>query len=383
MRRFHQSNNVKQTGFTLLELLMVVSILSSVAYLAIDNIASSDAQNKWELTDIRLQTMRRAIIGDSRRSLNGKSELSGFVVDMGRLPGCVAELLAAESCSGEVLPEYTLFDNNQAGGWNGPYLKATHLTNGAAFRDAWGNKSNTNIDDEMYFGWEYKVIDSPLDQNHQAVMVQSLGLDGNKNPLLSDDYGKLSFYERDYPPTLHTGDDYSADPLPLIRTNQYRQPVTQYNEVSLNYSGALWLDLGVLSACENAGGEFDAGACDPVVVDAFFETVCLKISSVEDGLLNENALISREAVTLTLDGTRQLLAFQFGDATDAYLLQGRHVASLKLWESGSCTNNTVDFNASFDSVSDGGISDDDVLEISFVVLPGVMLDILDGHSNGV
>lgn len=368
------------SGFTLLELLMVVSILSSVAYLAMDNIANSDAQNKWELTKIRLEAMERAIIGDSRRMHNGRSELSGFVVDMGRLPDCVAELLVPESCGGDAFPEYTLFDNNLSGGWNGPYLYATHQTNGAAFRDGWGNNGDIFGDDSINFGWGYKVIDSELDANYEMLVVQSMGLDRNNDPSLQDDYNKLSVYERDYPPTLHTGDDYTVDPTPLIRTNQYRQPVTQYNSGTLEYTGALRLDLGNLNACENGAGEFDGGACNPITEEAFSENVCLKISSVDEGLLKEDALVSREAVILTLDGSRQLLAFQFGETADVFLLKGRHVASLHLWGVGGCTNDTVDFNASFDGIADGGGGDDDVLKISFVVLPGIKLDVLDGSS---
>ncbi|MBV1919778.1 MAG: type II secretion system GspH family protein [Pseudomonadales bacterium] len=366
------------SGFTLLELLMVVSILSSVAYLAMDNIASSDAQNKWELTKIRLQAIERAIIGDSSRVHNGRSELSGFVVDMGRLPKCIAELLMPESCSGDALPEYSLFDNNLSGGWNGPYLYATHQTNGAAFRDGWGNKGDIPGDGSVNFGWDFKIEDVDVNVNFEALVVQSKGLDRTNNPSLLDEYNKLSVYERDYPPTLHTGGNYMVDPAPLIRTNQYRQPVTQYNSGTLEYTGAVLLDLGVLSACENAAAEFDGGACVPVTVTAYFEYVCLKISSIDEGLLNEDALVSTNEVKLTLDGTRQLLAFQFGETADAFLLKGRHVASLHLRNASGCINDTVDFNASFDGISDGSSGDDDVLKVSFIVLPGRSLDILDG-----
>jgi len=389
-RKYSYKNQVtksRMSGFTLLELLMVVSILSSVAYLAIDNVANSDAQNKWELTKIRLQTMERAIIGDSSRVHNGRSELSGFVVDMGRLPGCVAELLISESCGGDAFPEYTLFDNNQSGGWNGPYLYATHQTNGGAFRDGWGNNGDIFSDDSINFGWDYEVVDVESDVNYEMLIVQSVGLDRKVNPPLQVEYSALSVYERDYPPTPHTGDDYTADPAPLIRTNQYRQPVTQYNPSTLEYTGALLLDLGVLKNCQKGlfvndfqCVEVDAGSGDSDVNEAFTETVCLKISSVDEGLLNAEALVSREAVTLTLDGTRQLLTFQFGQTTNTYLLKGRHVASLHLWNAGSCTTQTVDFNASFDVFDDGSSVDDDVLKTPFVVLPGITLDILDGSS---
>lgn len=376
-------SDYSHTGFTLIELLVVVSILSSIAYLAVDNLADSDAQNKWELTDIRLQTIRRAIIGDSGRVHNGKSELSGFVVDLGRLPKCISELLFPVDCEGVALPQFSLYVNNVAGGWRGPYLNATHQTGGAAFRDGWGNKNVDPTEESKNFGWDYEVIEEVLSANIGNLIVQSIGLDRSQNPALADDYALLSFYERDYPPTQSVGEDYSYDPLPLIVSNHYQIPITQYDSGPASYAGALWVDMGILSECENGTDEFTLNnECNPVTVLPYSEAVCLKIASVVDGVYDANAFVSRESVTLTLDGTRQLLQFKFGDEVDTSLMMGRHSASLHYWDTlnSVCTDDTIDFNASFDASDDGGVTDDDVLEIPFVALPGKTVDILDGRS---
>ena len=82
-----------QHGFTLLELLVVVSLLGLLSLTAVAIFDNAGDQDRFEATRSRLASIRTAIIGDTSRTLNGEPILSGYVADMGRLPSNIAELL--------------------------------------------------------------------------------------------------------------------------------------------------------------------------------------------------------------------------------------------------------------------------------------------------
>ena len=124
----------RQGGFTLLELLVVISILSGVAWIAMANVENTKDQFRYETTRNRLEQIRRAIVGQSDRTLNDEAELSGYVVDMGGLPTSLTHLLENP---GTTSHSYNSTYNIWAG-WNGPYLTSTSLT-GVKFVDGWGN----------------------------------------------------------------------------------------------------------------------------------------------------------------------------------------------------------------------------------------------------
>ena len=175
----------RQAGLTLLELLLVVTILSAVAYMSLAVVDNGGNQTRFEDTRNRLALIRTAIIGDSSRSLNGQPEISGFVADMGRLPLNLNELVSEpvdcdpdtagnQPCSWGIDAATGLWR-----GWNGPYLPASAGT--GVFRDGWGNDDGGNN-----FGWLFDDAGSP-----GALIVQSYGLDGAA--------GGSDVYEVDYP----------------------------------------------------------------------------------------------------------------------------------------------------------------------------------------
>ena len=82
-----------QAGFSLLEMLIAVGILSAAAYVALDTVESDQGQLRYDLTEQRLKTIRRAIVGEPGLSANGAPVISGFVADVGRLPECLEALV--------------------------------------------------------------------------------------------------------------------------------------------------------------------------------------------------------------------------------------------------------------------------------------------------
>lgn len=236
-----------RSGFTLIELLMVVTIMSAVAWMSLGVVNNNMDQVRFDDTKNRLETIKRAIIGDTSRTINGQSEIRGYVADMGELPLHLQALLQKNYCAG--FPQI----NNKADceaaatnawvvqggyctnhtatnpttcssaspigtwmagysydskynlwtGWNGPYLTAKELRDYPKFRDGWGNENTTSANN---FGWK---VTSGTD-----FTIQSYGKDG-----VASTTG-VSFYEADYPPSA------TSPYHPLITKNEYTNIIT-------------------------------------------------------------------------------------------------------------------------------------------------------------
>ena len=109
---------VLDAGFTLLELLLVVAILSALALGTISLIDETDEQLRFDDSKTRLKQIREAIIGDLSSHIASPPSVSGFVADIGRLPNNVSELLNQGN-----LPSWS-YDQTSGiwAGWRGPYI---------------------------------------------------------------------------------------------------------------------------------------------------------------------------------------------------------------------------------------------------------------------
>lgn len=141
-----------QAGFSLLEMLVALAILSAAAYVALDTVESDTGQTRYQITENRLKKIRRAIVGNPDLVLNGSPVVSGYVADVGRLPECLEQLVARVECGGYTPPVYSQVSGGLFSGWRGPYL--THGTNGIA--DGWGSTGGVN------FGWAFDVDNGSL-----------------------------------------------------------------------------------------------------------------------------------------------------------------------------------------------------------------------------
>ena len=188
-------------GFTLLELLVVLVILSGAAFMTLNILTDGSGQVRFDDTKNRLKMIRRAIAGDVMLSVNGEPMLSGFVADVGRLPNCMQELLVRTdidcdnnaATSEDNIPDWQVDDvvtgatkTGLSFGWRGPYLK----TFDSVFRDGWGNEDSGANN----YGWNFTHVVE--DSKNIALTLQSLGLGGvggTSSPVVD--------FEVDYPAT--------------------------------------------------------------------------------------------------------------------------------------------------------------------------------------
>jgi hypothetical protein len=225
-------NKFAQTGYTLLEMLLVIGILSMTAFgMATITEGVQDGsgidQLRFEETKRRLDVIRKAVAGDPQVTVNGEPLVSGFVADMGRLPINLRELVQhPEDCDGDGTDDELDADGNGKpdacqrqhdpvstldSGWNGPYLQApAEIGGGRAFRDGWGNKGDDSDDD---YGWLVAVTDidgeEPPNDWDDTLSVQSLGADLKEDPDATYPYAKE--YPADGDAVLLAHNDHRID----------------------------------------------------------------------------------------------------------------------------------------------------------------------------
>ena len=181
-------------GFTLLEMLLVIFMMALVASTGLMLTEGVEDQSKYDETKRRMELIRKAIIGDPTRTVNGAPEISGFVADMGRLPECLAELLelGTEKAPATIPRTFespcddtvTVTEWNQdansdlGGGWRGPYLQLLPDADGRKrIRDGYEND-----DGSVNFGWQFSDASA-------EIRVQSAGINGVFDGAIpSDDY---------------------------------------------------------------------------------------------------------------------------------------------------------------------------------------------------
>lgn len=178
-------------GFTLLELLVVVAILSATAMLGFAFTADQSAQLRQDNTRRALNRIVEAVRGPQGAVWNGQVRLAGFVADNGRLPTSVSELTDRDAFvdSGTLVgwsAHSPLFDPQPDDeGWNDGgevsldadtqllwkgLRRHLEATPGASdYRDGWGNVAIDGDDDSNY-GWLFARVDD-------ALTIGSLGAD--------------------------------------------------------------------------------------------------------------------------------------------------------------------------------------------------------------
>lgn len=154
------------SGFTLMEMLLVLFIMGLLASAATMMTGNLDTQARYDETRQRTEMVKRAIVGDHTRTVNGGPEVRGFVADMGRLPDCLRELLDGKCADADTV---TLWANDANtglwSGWNGPYLDVLGTP---VFHDGWGNTGTA-----PNYGWNFAV-----DHANGTLLLQSYGSDG-------------------------------------------------------------------------------------------------------------------------------------------------------------------------------------------------------------
>jgi hypothetical protein len=249
--------------------------MASATLFITDNL---DDQASYDETKRRMEIIRQAIVGDPTRRINGQTEISGFAADMGRLPGCLRELVELNNCinSSEAIASWTIDASTGLGsGWRGPYIQVSPESNGALrFRDGYLNTATdvsgaagTNIDastngeEENNHGWSWALYDESdvltTDvSTAESIKIQSYARDG------STKYPQGSFSS--FPP-LVTASDWKItlpDPISIIINNfsSTAIPVGDENLSLLIYKTSLSAFINTLDLSSNTFKQVTSGA---------------------------------------------------------------------------------------------------------------------------
>ena len=150
-------------GFTLLEILVVLIILGFFVAMMAKVFTKGDDQRRFDETRIRMEEIKKAILGSEGAYANGQRQFAGYVADMGGLPALDDALDDGVATN---QPEGLWTDDLDGGGpdlpgwvynplpnppdsmawmgWRGPYIEAPPLRIGETsgqekLRDGWGN----------------------------------------------------------------------------------------------------------------------------------------------------------------------------------------------------------------------------------------------------
>lgn len=125
-----------QLGFTLIEVLMIIIIISVLTVASLTPIANSIDQIRFDQTVSRMKMIRDAMIGDSTITALGLRTSFGFLGDIGAVPTLAQGISALVTNPG--LAVWTLDQAVRFGrGWNGPYISTGQA--GTNFTlDGWG-----------------------------------------------------------------------------------------------------------------------------------------------------------------------------------------------------------------------------------------------------
>jgi prepilin-type N-terminal cleavage/methylation domain-containing protein len=117
------------SGFTLIELIIIIVALGIIAAVAVPRFADLATGSKINATKQELVVLKRAIVGNPAAVAGGAYVDRGFQGDVGFVPGRLEDLAVRPDSIAAYNPLTRL-------GWNGPYVDAA---NGDYLRDAWGD----------------------------------------------------------------------------------------------------------------------------------------------------------------------------------------------------------------------------------------------------
>lgn len=124
----------KSPGFTLVEMVITILLLSILAGVTLSNLSSQMDSQRYEATRERLDLLRSAIVGDgSVNNSQGYRTSFGYHGDWGSMPGALSNLNTAQA------PAWGFNTTYGFGvGWNGPYIKDAFTASSSYTTDAWG-----------------------------------------------------------------------------------------------------------------------------------------------------------------------------------------------------------------------------------------------------
>lgn len=114
-------------GFTLIELVIIIAVLTILAAIAIPGIGNLIETSRINSTKAELIELKKAIVGSPQVVENGNYVSRGFENDVGFAPSCLKDLVTKP----DTVAGYNRITRL---GWNGPYIDSS---GGQYLRDAW------------------------------------------------------------------------------------------------------------------------------------------------------------------------------------------------------------------------------------------------------
>lgn len=147
LRTFSHNSVGARVGFTLLEMLVVVTIMAVLTTVAVQSLKPVAQTSRIEATERTLDALQKSLLTVTHSA--GSASVSGFTADLRRLPMTLMEL--------SVNP-------NSNASWQGPYLFAS--SRDSTFIDAWENPL------------QYCIADGVLDSLNDVLIISSSGTNG-------------------------------------------------------------------------------------------------------------------------------------------------------------------------------------------------------------
>src|SRR5690348_14473427 len=107
----------KTKGFTLIEILMVILLVSIISAVLLPQFINYTKDAKTAVTQEKLNDLKIAIIGDARQVAQGQPTKIGFLKNIGAAPASLNDLVNQGA--------YPAYNPLTKLGWNGPYVNAT------------------------------------------------------------------------------------------------------------------------------------------------------------------------------------------------------------------------------------------------------------------
>ena len=108
---------VNDKGFTLIELIVVLILLSILAAVAAPRFLDLINPSKENVTKYRLEELKKAIVGNPDVVAAGTYSARGFRGDVGSFPVALTDLVSQGG--------YPVWNRYTRKGWNGPYVDAS------------------------------------------------------------------------------------------------------------------------------------------------------------------------------------------------------------------------------------------------------------------